>query len=334
MVNMSSDPRMLTPSELARPSQDNQAFAIHDSIAAHYAAMGVRLRPESDCAVHRLELLRNDVPFESPLFRVNYYSVVLVHGGRGFYRIDGRRHLIQPGTVFMTNPGHIKGYGAHEVVAGIMIAFSEAFLKQYVHENIFDVCPYLIAEETPPGQLESDAFEPLRVIASQMHDEFQGTSSNRQRILGSLLFVLLMRIGERFWSEYDPATESDGDTRIVRDFKQDLESHHRQLISGAASERRRVQDYAAMQCLHPNYFSTVIRRKTGKTVTAWIAEKTLAEAKAQLIRTDDSVQQIATRLGFQDSAHFSRFFKKHAAFSPSQYRRSPCVTLPPPRSRE
>ncbi|WP_228041219.1 AraC family transcriptional regulator [Nodosilinea sp. LEGE 07088] len=73
---------------------------------------------------------------------------------------------------------------------------------------------------------------------------------------------------------------------------------------------------------HPSYFSTVIKRKTGKSVNNWIAEKTISEAQALLARSSESVQAIAFRLGFKDAAHFSRFFKKHTEMSPMSFRQS------------
>ena len=48
----------------------------------------------------------------------------------------------------------------------------------------------------------------------------------------------------------------------------------------------------------------------------------IAEAKAMLVRSPESVQEIAFRLGFKDAAHFSRFFKKHAKQSPLSFRQS------------
>ena len=132
--------------------------------------------------------------------------------------------------------------------------------------------------------------------------------------------VLLLKLKEQFWSDYDPMNESDGETRIVRAFKQNLEAHYRTLATEAAPCLYQVQDYAAAQHLHPNYLSTIIKRKTGKTVKKWIAEKTVAEAGAQLIRTHASIQRVAYRMGFKDAAHFSRFFKAQTGLSPSAYR--------------
>ncbi len=298
-----------------------QDFLIHDSLAEHYDAIGAPIRGGGDFAIHRLEQLQPAWPYTSPLFRVNYYSIVLVREGNGFYVIDSNRYPIRPGALFFSNPGHIKGYGTYDLVSGFVIAFSEAFLKRYVQETILDECAFLIAEVVPPHSVAGETLRVFDELGSRMYDEFESASRHRLTILGSLMTILLVKIKERFWANYDPLTESDGETRIVRAFKQQLEAHYRALATETATDLYQVQDYAAAQYLHPNYFSTVIKRKTGKSVKVWIAEKTITEAQAQLARSHAPIQRVAFRLGFSDAAHFSRFFKHRTGLSPSAFRR-------------
>lgn len=156
-------------------------------------------------------------------------------------------------------------------------------------------------------------------LGSRLLDEFEGTSPYRLTILGSLITIMLFKIKERFRADYDPLTESDGETRIVRTFKHNLEAHYRALAAETETGLYQVQDYAAAQRLHPNYFSTLIKRKTGKSVKVWIVEKTITEA--QPARSHAPIQRIAFRLGFSDAAHFSSFFKQRTGSSPSAFRR-------------
>jgi len=101
-----------------------------------------------------------------------------------------------------------------------------------------------------------------------------------------------------------------------------LEQHYRDLNAGKVDMAFRVQDYAQAQNLHPNYLSSVIKSKTGKNITTWIADKTLTEAKALLQNLSISIKEITYKLGFTETAHFSNFFKKHAGISPMQYRKT------------
>ena len=90
---------------------------------------------------------------------------------------------------------------------------------------------------------------------------------------------------------------------------------------GQAEQAFRVQDYAEALHLHPNYLSNVISSKTGKSVGHWIAEKTIAEARALLQHSALPIKEIAYRLGFAEPAHFSSYFKKHTQLSPGVYRK-------------
>ena len=125
-----------------------------------------------------------------------------------------------------------------------------------------------------------------------------------------------------FWDDYDPQEEGNQSSPIVIAFKQNLEAHFRSLVAGESDQLFQVQDFARLQGLHPNYLSTVIKRKTGKTVNTWIVEKTIAEAQALLVQSSRSVKEIANQLAFQEPTHFSRFFKKHTGLTPSAFRRA------------
>jgi AraC family transcriptional regulator, transcriptional activator of pobA len=306
------------------------AIEIYNSMSEFYASIGGTLEQEVDFTIHRLEEVHSEVPIESPLFRANYYSVLLIRQGRGRYIIDSQSYPTQDGTIYFTNPGHVKGFEIYELSHGYVITFSESFLKQYVHENILDEFPFLIAEFAPPSYPDREVFQIFDDLGTQLLQEYHSDSAYKFKVIGSLTVVLLLKIKERFWKAYDPLTESLTSSTIALTFKRNLETHFRDLLTGkcdrsATGERDRmfqVQDYAQAQYLHPSYFSTVIKRKTGKSANTWIAEKTIAEAQSLLARSAESIQEIAFRLGFKDVAHFSRFFKKHTQRSPKGFRHS------------
>jgi AraC family transcriptional regulator, transcriptional activator of pobA len=295
---------------------------IYNSMSEFYASMGGTLEQEVDFTIHRLEEVHGEIPIKSPLFRANYYSILIIRQGRGRYIIDGQSHPTQNRTIYFTNPGHIKGFEIYELSRGYVITFSESFLKQYVHEKILDEFPFLIAEVAPPSYPDREIFQIFDDLGEQLLQEYKSDSTYKFKIIGNLTVLLLLRIKERFWKAYNPLTEASASTAIVVTFKRNLEEHFRNLLSGQCDRSFQVQDYAQAQYLHPSYFSTVIKRKTGKSVNTWIAEKTVAEAQALLARSQESIQEVAFRLGFKDAAHFSRFFKKNTEMSPMSFRQS------------
>lgn len=300
----------------------NDSIGTYNSMSQLNASMGNRIEQVVDFTIHRLEELFKEIPIKSPLFRTNYYSVLIIRKGRGRYVIDDRSYLIQDSTIYFTNPGHVKEFEIYELLHGYIITFSESFLKQYVHEKILDEFPFLIAEVVPPNYPNLEIFQIFDGLGGQLLQEYQSNSAYKFKVIGSLTVVLLLKIKERFWRTYNPLTEAPTYSAIVLTFKRNLEAHFRDLLAGKCDRLFQVQDYAQAQHLHPSYFSTVIKRKTGKSVNSWIAERTIAEAKALLARSPESVQEIAFRLGFKDAAHFSRFFKTHTKLSPFSFRQS------------
>lgn len=71
---------------------------------------------------------------------------------------------------------------------------------------------------------------------------------------------------------------------------------------------------------HPNYLSSLLKEKTGKTFTEWVLIQRIERCKNYLIQTDLTVQAIIERLGYKDKAFFYRRFKQVEGMTPRQYR--------------
>jgi AraC family transcriptional regulator, transcriptional activator of pobA len=300
----------------------SNAIKTYNSMSELYASFGGKLEQDVDFTIHRNEELFPNFPVKSPLFRTSFYSVLILREGRGRYLVDDQSYVTRGNIIYFTNPGHVKGFEVDKILHGYIITFSESFLKQYVHENVLDEFPFLIAEIAPPSYPDREIFQVFDDLGGQLLHEYQSDSAYKYKVIGCLTVVLLLKIKECFWRAYDPLTEASTSSNITLTFQRNLEAHFRDLLVGKCDRLLQVQDYAQIQYLHPNYFSTVIKYKTGKSVNNWIAEKTIAEAKAMLARSSQSVQEIATRLGFKDAGHFSRFFKKHTELSPLSFRQN------------
>src|SRR5699024_7196307 len=111
----------------------------------------------------------------------------------------------------------------------------------------------------------------------------------------------------------DVQPEPDADLSLLIQFKALLADHF--------IEERNVAFYAEKMHLTPKYFSTLIKKTSGKTAGDWINEKLLLEAKVRLQNQAWSIAQIAENLNFSDPSHFGRFFRKHTGMSPTAYRK-------------
>jgi len=297
-----------------------QELIVHRSISDLYTSLGLPMEQELDFTIHYLPDIHLEVPFSSPTFRAEYFSFVFVQSGSGWYTLDDQRFRTRPGTLYFTNPGHLKSFEIESITEGYIITLTESFLRENVHPDIFEEFPFLLAETVPPTTLSPEAVREFEAMYQQIYREFQGHSTYQKRILSNLFVVLLLKIKECACFDYNPLEEGDRSSAIVREFKRLVELHFTDRSQGDKSHANQVQDYARELNLHPNYLGQVIKSKTGHPVNYWITQRQLSTAKALLKSTSLSAKEISHRLGFSEPTHFSRFFRKHTGQTPGSYR--------------
>ena len=263
-----------------------------------------------------------EVPYQSPSFRPDYFSFLFIKDGIGKYTIDEHSFQVTPHSIYFTNPSNYRTFSWEKIEEIYLITFDETFLKKYIDKDVFQDFPFLLTETIQPKIVTDDFYQSVESIYLQIHQEYISQSSSKYKIIGHLLAVLLYKIKEYFWLDYNPIYEGNRSSQIVKSFKQLLEKHYRDLSTGKAEIAFRVQDYASAQNLNPNYLSNVIKTKTGKPIAIWIADKTIVEAKSLLQNSTISIKEITYKLGFSETAHFSNFFKKHTQTSPIQFRKT------------
>ena len=293
------------------------------TISDLYKTLGLHFDKKIEFSIHSIPEIHPQIPFKSPALRADYFSFILTINGSGIYYLDDNKFPFGSGTIYFTNPGHLKLYELNKSEDAYIITLTENFLREYVHSEIYADFPFLLAEIVPPQKLSEIDFEDFKVLFKQILDEFNRGAQYKNKILGNLFLVLLLKIKEKFWSHYNPREEGNRNSQIVKTFKQLLESEFRKIIeSGNTDNKLQVQYFAEKLNLHPNYLNSVIKSKTGRTVNDWISKRTLSVAKSLLMSTSYSSKEIAFMLGFSEPTHFGRFFKKHTQFSPSKFRKS------------
>ncbi|MDF5707048.1 MAG: response regulator [Nostoc sp. S4] len=71
----------------------------------------------------------------------------------------------------------------------------------------------------------------------------------------------------------------------------------------------------------PAYLTNRVAKETGESVNAWIVKRRMAAARPLLKNTDQTIEQIASGLGYQNTCHFSRQFRQHHGLSPNFWRK-------------
>jgi AraC family transcriptional regulator, transcriptional activator of pobA len=279
------------------------------------------IQPYLNFTILNLKDVGFELPYTSPSFRPEYFSFLFVKKGNGYYTIDEHSFTVTTHSIYFTNPSNYRTFSWSAIEEIFLITFDETFLKEYVSQHIFEEFTFLLTETVSPKIVEEEFYKEVETIYLLIHREYNSHFPDKYKTIGHLLAVLLHKIKNYFWHDYNPIYEGSRSSQIVKSFKQLLEKHYRDLSAGVVDTAFWVQDYADALNLHSNYLSNVIKIKTGKNIAVWIADKTIAEAKSLLQNTSFPIKEIALRLGFSETAHFSNYFKKRTQLSPIQYRK-------------
>lgn len=294
----------------------------YNSLKDFLRAIDIEADQEAEMVIHRIEKVTPPAPYQSPVFRANYFTFVLLKAGHSTYTLDQQTYPARARTLYFTNPGHLKAFHAIESIEGVLISFSEGFLKSHISPDIFQGFPFLLAETVPPQDLSPELFGELWECSEKILLEQESTASSRLDIMASYFRIFLLKVREELYRNYNPLQEGDRNSEIVRQFKIRLEQHFRQLAAADHPQLPQVSDFAGQLQLHPNYFATVIKSKTGKTVQDWIIAKVIDEAKTLLLHSTEPIKTIAYRLGFSAPNYFNKYFKKQVGLTPGQFRKS------------
>jgi AraC family transcriptional regulator, transcriptional activator of pobA len=298
-----------------------QMDAPYRTLKDFFRSVGLPLDQDTDFTVHRLAGLHGEAPMQSPAFRTDYHSFLLIESGLGNYEIDGQVFQLQRGAFYFTNPGHLKSFYIEEVTTGYMLTFSPAFLQRHFTSTFVDQFPFLVKETTPMMMLDGLLMAELATIYEQMLLEYERKSSFRESILSNLLAVLLFRAKELLGSHRLLPTHRAAE--LSQQFKALVQQNFSDLAHGTVDHILSIKELASQLNVHPNYLSNIIKAETGKAATEWIQDRTYAEAQSMLRQTRLSISEIAFALGFTDAAHLSKFFKKKSAgMTPVQYRQA------------
>jgi two-component system response regulator YesN len=86
-----------------------------------------------------------------------------------------------------------------------------------------------------------------------------------------------------------------------------------------ADERLSVEYLSKSLFVHYSHLCHVFKRETGLTLNEYITGRRMETAKALFDQGNQSVSDVAARVGYQDANYFGKLFKKHFGPTPSRY---------------
>lgn len=247
------------------------------------------------------------------LFMLRYIDVELKYGCGKYDYQDGTLIFVAPGQTFGAEDD-----GEVFQPTGYLLMFHPDLFRNTPLGKVMKDYTFFSYEtnealhlSTEERQIIMDCFHKIQYELSHAIDRY-----SKALIVDSI--KMFLDYCTRFYDRQFVTRDNVNKDLLTR-FEQLLDEYY---ASGKAEQigLPTVQYCADALHLSYNYFSDLIRKETGVTASGHIRNKVLDIAKTQLVSTDKTISEIAYRLGFQYSQHFTRLFKKKVRCTPNKYR--------------
>jgi transcriptional regulator GlxA family with amidase domain len=108
--------------------------------------------------------------------------------------------------------------------------------------------------------------------------------------------------------------------RQVRNKQKKLVDETCMYLKKRLHEKHMLDEVAYAMGTNRSKLASSFKSIKGKGVFEWLRERRMIKAKAILLITDLSIQQVSFEVGFDNCANFSTAYKKHFGISPRQQR--------------
>lgn len=268
--------------------------------------------PQTDALAFKIYPISSGT-FFSQHMEFDYYSILLVVHGNGIFQCDLTSQSFFDNTLMrfpIYQPFHLQ---TERDFKGYLLQLDADFFWNHRHRA--DV-PYKNALFNQPADVLSDE-ELNRLVfpLELMQKEFDHEALCQYELMISYAVIFLIRASRIITgNKLNEQSRSKSEPHLLKGLIAAIEKYY--------SSWHGPGDYARLLNVSAKTLNRVTKAHLNKTVSDLIAGRIVTEAKRELYLSTMGVKEIAARLGFNDEAYFSRFFKRHTQMSPGMYRKS------------
>lgn len=160
-----------------------------------------------------------------------------------------------------------------------------------------------------------ESYKKHESLMQVFYDELATKDSIQEEMVRMLLKRLIIMLTRLYKDQYfKERSEQSEETDLIRNFNLLVEIHYK--------KSHQVAFYADLMHKSPKTLSNTFRKLYNKSPLNIIHQRLALESKRLLLYTDKTAKEIGFEIGFQEEAHFSRFFKKMEGITPLKFRKA------------
>ena len=243
----------------------------------------------------------------------NLMQLMVVQEGEIQTSIDTTLNTCTTPSVVSIPPTRVHDFIVAPDTEGYVLSISEVFLQSIFSESERLALTALLEQ---PHVISLGAgtrrLNKVNNLISAIADEYQNAMPGRFSIIGGYLKVLLTLL-----ARYNQAST---DSRQVACPQQNVFNRFKELVEENYKAHLNISQYAERLNVTESRLNSACRSQVDQSPVQLQHSRLLLEAKRYLVYSIMSVTEISYEIGFNDPAHFSKFFCKGTGVSPKHFR--------------
>lgn len=249
---------------------------------------------------------------ESAPHQHKFYQFLFFDDASGTHLIDDKTYKVENKSLHLVSPQHVHHLVLEEGSKGYVCMFKEELFFVHNESSKFldEIDLFSNWNTNPVLQIDDANFDELNTILSALSKEYaeQKMRKNELLLMGLKMFLI-------------KASRIRGEVKIVgHNRKRQTVEDFLGLVEQFYSDNLPISFYAEKLNITSTYLNRLVNEFYEKSVSEFINERVVLEAKRIIRLSSKSIKEISFELGFEDPSYFSRFFKKHVGLTPVQYR--------------
>lgn len=246
--------------------------------------------------------------------RHDFYATIIFTKGSGIHEIDFQKYDVSEGSLFFMSPGQIHSWELSNDIDGYIFFCSQEFYEMhYVNQKLRNF-PFFGSVNFPRKlQLNKQELEQNINLFLMLGNEYYSQNIMKNGLILSLMSQIFINSARQFSRDFDNLVSSAS----LSYFKhyQVFES----LVEQYFSTEKSIAFYASLMDISSKHLNRISQTVVQKTATGVITERVVLEAKRMLMYLDESLVEIAFRLGYEEYSYFVRVFRKISGMTPTQF---------------
>lgn len=219
-------------------------------------------------------------------------------------QIDNKSIVVLKDDIFVTPMNYPFRIDNPNDCETLMMTISFDFIKSYFHDTLLDQVSFLNNYQIRDHN--------MNYLIKLIYDQAkEGTSFNDLYLKN--LFTTFVSYYVLNYSDYSKKEENH---ILTQDCFVKIDKYIDENFSTDVS----YKDISSLSGMSNYSFLNEFKKLTNYTPHQYILNRKLEKAKDLLLHSPLSITDISYELGFSDSSHFSKFFKKYTLIAPSAYK--------------